>query len=304
MDIAKLKAFIVVAEQLNFRRSAEILAMSQPPLTRLIASLEAELGTRLFERTTRSVKLTGAGVLLLREARDIVAALARIETEVRAAGRMKAGNLRIGFSRTAFMVRFPALIEAFQERFAKIRLDLHEAPGRDILKRVRDGGFDLGFVEGVTSWEGLESDEIAAETLGVLVARKHPLARRRQIRFQELEDETLILHHRREAEEFHNRIAHLIKHMAKKPKIYIKQENESCPILVALGRGVSLTIAGAQHIAPEQTRFVPIRDLLLPVRVFWKNDRLAPHAKTFLSFAIENRSVLPQRTECAVLSYE
>jgi len=302
MDIGKLKAFIVVAEELNFRRSAEILAMSQPPLTRLIASLEEELGTRLFDRTTRSVRLTGAGVLLLREAREIVAALARIETDVRAAGRLKAGNLRIGFSRTAFMARFPALIEAFQQRFPKIRLDLQEAPGREILQRLRDGRFDLGFVEGVTARDGLESHEIAAENLGVLVGQKHPLAKKKQIQFQDLKDETIILHHRREAEEFHDRIAHLIKTLPKKPRIYIKGEDESCPILVALGRGVSLTVASARNAAPEQTRFVQVRDMFLPLRIFWKAGGQTPHAKTFLSFAIENRSVLPQRMECAVLS--
>lgn len=302
MDIGKLKAFIVVAEELNFRRSAEILAMSQPPLTRLIASLEQELGTRLFDRTTRSVRLTGAGVLLLREAREIVAALSRIETEVRAAGRIKAGNLRIGFSRTAFMARFPALIEAFRERFPKIRLDLQEAPGREILQAVKDGRFDFGFVEGITSRDALESHEIAAETLGVLVGQKHPLAKKKQIRFQDLKDETIILHHRREAGEFHDRIAHLIKNMAKKPKVYVKGDGESCPILVALGKGVSLTIAGARNAAPEHTRFVPVRDMFLPLRIFWKEGGHTPHTKTFLSFAIENKSVLPQRTECAVLA--
>lgn len=304
MDIGKLKAFIVVAEELNFRRSAEILAMSQPPLTRLIAALETELGTKLFERTTRSVRLTAAGIMLLREAREIIAALARIETEVRAVGKLKTGILKIGFSRTAFMARLPAILEEFQRRFPRITLDLREEFGKNIPKRVRDGVFDVGFVEGVAADDVLASHEIAAENLGVLLAHRHRLAKRKRIEFHELADETIILHHRREAEQFYDRIAHLVRGMAKKPRIYVKGDSESCPILVALGKGVSLTIADAQNLAPRETRFVPIVDMFLPVRALWKNDNTAAQLKTFLSFIIEHRSAAPHATECMVLADE
>ena len=67
MDLEKLNAFIVVAEELNFRRSAEILGMSQPPLTRLIAGLEKDFDVKLFERNTRKVRLTSAGIVLLKK---------------------------------------------------------------------------------------------------------------------------------------------------------------------------------------------------------------------------------------------
>lgn len=304
LDLRKLKAFIAVAEELNFRRAAEILAMSQPPLTRLIAALEEELDTRLFDRTTRRVELTGAGVLLLREAREMVAAMDRIETEVRAAGRMKAGSLRIGFSRTAFMARLPAIIDAFQERFPRAKLDLREESGPKILEQLRDGRFDVGFIEGVSTAEGLDSRAIGAENLGALVARKHRLAKRKWINFRELGDETIILHHPREAAEFHDRIAHLIEDMPKQPRVYIKEEVESCPVLVALGKGIALTIASARNLAPEQTRFVPIRDMFLPVNIFWKTGNGAPQLKTFVSFAIENRAAVAQATECIMLATE
>jgi DNA-binding transcriptional LysR family regulator len=298
VDIGKLRAFIVVAEELNVRRAAETLAMSQPPLTRLIAALEEELDTKLFDRTTRSVALTGAGVLLLREARTIIAAVAGLETRVRAAGRMKAGSLRIGFSRTAFMASLPSIIESFQARFPKTKLELQEESGREVLKRVQDGRFDVGFVEGVSVADGLESGAIGAENLGALVARKNPLAKRKSISFDELRNETIILHHRRETAEFYDRISHLLEGMPDKPRVYIKGDSESCPVLVALGKGVALTIASAQNIAPEQTRFVPIRNMFLPLHVFWKAGNSAPQLQTFVSFAMESRAVVQQETEC------
>ncbi len=62
MELRELKAFIAVAEELNFRKAADRLNMSQPPLTRLISLMEENLNTKLFTRTTRSVELTGAGL--------------------------------------------------------------------------------------------------------------------------------------------------------------------------------------------------------------------------------------------------
>ncbi|CUS38736.1 LysR family transcriptional regulator [Candidatus Nitrospira nitrificans] len=304
MDVGKLKAFIVVAEELNFRRSAEILGMSQPPLTRLIASLEHELDTKLFERTTRRVRLTGAGVLLLREAREIASAISRIESDVRAVGKKTTGVLKIGFSRAAFMARFPAVIDEFQVRFPKITLDLREKTSKEIVKLVKNGCLDVGFVEGVISDPEIESHEVDSENLGVLLHKKHPLSTRKEIQLSDLKDDTIILHHRGEVEEWHDRVARLIKGMSRRPKIYVKGDGECCPILVATGRGVALTIAGSQNIASHHTRFVPIRDMFLPVRVFWKGENENPYLRTFVSFAMEKRSVLSRKTECLVLSKE
>lgn len=302
MDLGKLRTFIVVAEQLNFRRSAEILGMSQPPLTRLIASLEEELDVTLFERTTRKVKLTGAGVLLLKEARQLISNAERIEAEVRAAGRMKAGVLRVGFSRTVFMARFPDLIDAFERRFSRIKVELQEIPSTDVLRKLKQDRFDLGFVESVTEDRDLARHEIDHEPLGVLLPERHRLSKRKEVLFQDLKDETFILHHKREADEFHNRTAHLVRSLTKKPKVYIKAEGESCPILVATGKGVSLMIAGANGLAPRQTRFVPIREMFLPISVFWKDTNTNPSLKSFLSFAVEKKSVLSKSSQCLSLS--
>jgi LysR family transcriptional regulator, benzoate and cis,cis-muconate-responsive activator of ben and cat genes len=75
--------------------------------------------------------LTGAGVLLLREAREIASAISRIESDVRAIGEKTAGVPKIGFSRAAFIVRFSAVIDEFQSRFPKITLDLREEPSKE-----------------------------------------------------------------------------------------------------------------------------------------------------------------------------
>ena len=298
MDLNKLKAFIVVAENLNFRRSAEILGMSQPPLTRLIAGLEKDLESVLFERTTRSVRLTAAGVVLLREAREIMGALDRIEMDLRAVGKIKKGVLNIGFSPTVFFARFSTIMNEFNERFPHVKTELHQDSKTEILKGLQDGRLDVGFLDAITTHPGLQSGVVQDEVMGVLLNKDHKLSRKKEISFSELKDETIILHPRAEAPEFHDRMLKLIRAVEPRPKVYIKGHNEVCPILVATKKGVSLTIAGANAFAPKETVFVPVKNLFLPVSVFWNDENISPSLKVFLGFVLEKRSIKQPQADC------
>ncbi|TGJ99732.1 LysR family transcriptional regulator [Leptospira semungkisensis] len=298
MDLSKLKSFIVVAEELNFRKSAEILGMSQPPLTRLISSFEEELSTKLFERTTRQVKLTGAGIFLLKEGRDIISKVESIEKEVRSIGKLKSGVLNIGFSTTTFMASLPQIIEEFRDRFPRIKFQLHQESRNRIRKGLKSAHFDICFLEGEIPEPGFEKYAVHDEVLGVLLPKKHPLTKKKEIELSELKNETIILHPKKDSGNFYDTIIQLFKQSGIKPKVYVKNERESCPILVATGKGVSLTILGAQNFAPADTQFVPIKKLYLPVSVFWVPENRNPSLKTFLSFVTESNVLKDRKAEC------
>lgn len=302
MDFEKLKAFIVVAEELNFRRSAEILGMSQPPLTRLIAGLEKELNVQLFERSTRRVKLTSAGVVLLKEAKEIKSALKRIESDVKTAGKVKNGSLRIGFTTTAYMVGFIDIVNRFKEQFPTIKLELQESNGKKILKGISEEQFDVGVIEGVPQFESLQTHLLNLENVGALLPSKHPLAKRKSLSLKDLKNETFILHHKNEESEFHKLIAKTLNTLKKSPSVYIRREGESCAILVATGKGISLTLEGATLNTPRGTSFVPVTDLFLPTQIFWNKDEISPELNTFLSFIIENKTLAQNQTRCVNLS--
>jgi DNA-binding transcriptional LysR family regulator len=288
MDLGKLKAFVVVAEELNFRRSAEILGMSQPPLSRLIAGLEDELSTKLFVRNTRQVSLTGAGVHLLREARELLARAERVEREIRSVAKLRTGKLVIGFSATTFMANLPLILDGFRSRFPKVKLELEQESKQRIYKGLRAGQFDVGFAEGAAAGAELETHVVHDEKLGVLLPKNHALAKRKEIELEELKDETIIVHPRKESEQFFATIAPLFQRAGIEPRLYVKNERESCPILVAIGKGVVLTIANVQPIAGRETRFVPLKRLSLPVSALWRADNTNPSLQCFLSFVMES----------------
>ena len=98
MDIEQLRSLLAAADELHFGRAAERLHVAQPPLSRTIKRLERELGTRLFDRNTRSVRLTSSGQALMDPAKEVLDALRRAETAVRSADHGEVGTVRIAFA--------------------------------------------------------------------------------------------------------------------------------------------------------------------------------------------------------------
>lgn len=98
MELRHLRYFVAIAEDLNFSKAARRLHVSQPPLTQAIQNLEKELGAKLFERTSRSVRLTDDGVFFLERARGILGQVTRAADDLRLRGSGKKEILRVGFA--------------------------------------------------------------------------------------------------------------------------------------------------------------------------------------------------------------
>ncbi|MGC4015084.1 MAG: LysR family transcriptional regulator [Luteolibacter sp.] len=300
MDLSKLRAFVVVAEELNFRRSAEVLGMSQPPLSRLIAGLEEDLSTPLFIRNTRQVSLTGAGVHLLREAKQLIAQSERIESEIRSIAKLQSGKLSIGFSATTFLAKLPLLLDDFRNRFPKLKLEISQESKTRIYSGLRVGVFDVGFVEGCTQPEGFASHLVRDERFGVLLPRHHRLSERSEVQLKDLKDETIIVHPRKDSEHFFDTINQLFRRAGVKPTMYVKNEREVCPILVALGKGIVLTISNTQNFVSDETCFVPFKQVYLPMHALWSENNSNPSLKCFLSFVMESQALRKPGLQCVL----
>ncbi|GGF79783.1 hypothetical protein GCM10007301_44840 [Azorhizobium oxalatiphilum] len=126
ITLAQLRYFCELADAGTFGRAAARLHMSQPPLSRQIAALEAELKTELCVRGAKGIVLTPAGVQFLADARDVLRQMARARRNVAAARAGEMGQLSIGFTMCAAYSVVPALMRRYRDAFPQVQLKVRE----------------------------------------------------------------------------------------------------------------------------------------------------------------------------------
>ncbi len=189
-----MRYVVAVAETSNFTRAAEQCLVVQSALSHQIARLEHELGAKLFERTSRRVRLTPAGEAFLPAARQALDAAERARAEVAfAAGEIR-GRLAIGAISTVAAVDLPAVLKQFHLRHREVRISLRTSPSEELIERVRQGTLDaafLGLPLGVRP-QGVRSRELARGDVVAVVAPDHPLADKEHVDVRQLAHETFV----------------------------------------------------------------------------------------------------------------
>ena len=146
MELQQLRYVVAVAETSNFTRAAERCRVVQSALSHQIAGLERELGARLFERTSRRVRLTPAGEAFLPAARECLEAADRARAEVAAASGEIRGRLAVGAIPTVAAVNLPVALRDYRRRHPRVYITLTSAGSADLIERVRQGGVDVAFL--------------------------------------------------------------------------------------------------------------------------------------------------------------
>ena len=266
MELRQLRYFIAVAEELHFRRAAERLHISQPPLSQQIRALEQELGFVLLTRTRRRVELTPAGAAFLRDARTL---LAELEGAVATARRIDAGEtgrLRINFVGSALFSIVPGTVERFRRSRPGVALELHERATVDQLRAVRAGLADVGLVRPpIDDDAGLRVQTVLRERTTAALPAGHPLAALTRVPLRRLAAEPLVLFPRDQAPGFHDLLIDALAGAGARvggvggPRI-IQYAPEMLTIigLVAAGTGVSLVPESVKRLALEGVTYRPV----------------------------------------------
>ena len=197
MELRHLRYFVAVAEELSFRAAARRLHVAQPPLSVQIKQLEEELGARLFERTSRQVRLTPAGELFLARATTILREAATAVHEVQRAGRGELGALRLSFSGTTLTYDplLPAVLRRYRAAHPEVNLTLHEQRAGQQIEDLRAGRMDAGFLglaRADTRSGELAVEVLLREALFAVLPDGHPLAQRRRVTRRQLQEEALV----------------------------------------------------------------------------------------------------------------
>jgi DNA-binding transcriptional LysR family regulator len=170
MELRQLRYFVTLAEELHFGRAAERLHIVQPAVSQQLRRLEAELGARLVDRSTRRVALTAAGQRFLPEARAVLAAAERARDAV--AG---SATLRLGTS-TGLGERLPRLLAELARLAPDRTVELVRVPAPARLRQVADGTLDAALVRGAPEHPGVRLERLWTDALAVALPATHPAA--------------------------------------------------------------------------------------------------------------------------------
>lgn len=191
-DFLGLQAFVSIAERGSFQRAAAHLNLSQTALSHRMRKLEADLGVRLFTRTTRQVALSPAGVELLPKARRIMGDIASSLDELRRHGRTATQRLAIGCLPTIAIHYLPRLLREFETLHPGTGVKIFDNSASEIAAHVQSGAAEFGItIVSANGWD-LEIKPLIKEPFVLVCPAGHPFARQRSVRWTELDSTPLI----------------------------------------------------------------------------------------------------------------
>jgi DNA-binding transcriptional LysR family regulator len=292
MELRHLRYFVALAEELHFGRAAQRLAITQPPLSLNIQQLEASVGARLFDRHSRGVRLTAAGLAFLDSARALLAQAEEARLLAREIGAGAVGRLRVGFVGSVLFRGLPQWLETFRERHPRVHVGLSELNSQEQIDALAHGQLDLGFVHTTRVPEALRTAFVHAEPFLCCVPATHRLARRRAIALTDLRDEPFVLFSRKASPDYFGRILAACAARGFEPRVRHEVRHWlSVVSLVGQGMGVSVVPAPLQRsgMAGATFRALAGETMLSEVHCAWRGGEDHPALGHFLDL------VAPQR---------
>jgi DNA-binding transcriptional LysR family regulator len=288
VEVRHLRAFVAVAEELNFSRAAERLHIAQPALSAQIRTLETQLGCELFVRTTRKVELTPAGEMLVEDAREIVARADEAAAKLLAVGRGRRGLLRIGFVAQGAGETSTEIFRRFAAEFPAVETELVEcATLEETQRRVRDHELDLGFAWMPILYEELLTDPILSERKLIAMHPEHPLAGKRALTASDLESEPIVAPWDHLPEEMLDFWFTPFRNSGRLPADPNAKSADECLSFVSRGIALYCVPESVQRFYPRpDVVFRPIMDVA-PAQVVlaWNREARNPAVASFVELA-------------------
>ena len=269
MDLRRIRHFVVLAETLNFRRAAERLHMAQPPLSVSIQKLEAELGTKLFNREPSGVSLTPSGRSVLPQARKLLFHGHQLSETARHALDGTGGSLQVGFVGSTTYGMLQKLLPLFRAEYPAVELILREATSVSIIEQLEDRALDIGLVRvplltgSKASLVQLERDEFIAA-----LPRGHKLASMGPLQLSDLAGEQFVMYAPTHAAGLHSAAMLACQQAGFIPKVAQQAiQIQTILALVESGLGVALVPSVMQRYLSDKISYRPLLDTPPPVSI-------------------------------------
>ena len=260
MEWRHLKAFLAVAEHLNFRRAAQELNLTQPALSRQIAQLEGELGHRLFVRDRKRVVVTAAGAYLQRRAGGVLESMEALMRETREAGEGRRGVLAVGYTEATMSGFLPGLLRRLRQARPDLSLHLRQDHSEQLARELERGRLDVVFASQPAEQAGLKSILVAREEIGLVLPEDHRQAGRREVALKDLSGDGFILFPYEANPRLHADLMAACRSAGFTPRVVEEADTRILAVsLVAAGLGVSFLGAHLAHVCGVGTVFRPIK---------------------------------------------
>ncbi|MDO6746385.1 LysR family transcriptional regulator [Gilvimarinus sp. 1_MG-2023] len=300
MELKTLRTFVAVAELRNFSAAARKLHTVQPAVSRQIADLEAELGTSLLWRSTREVRMTAAGEVLLEDARRLLALEVEARERVLRAGSGQIGQLRIGYMSSATARFLPALLQRFGRAHPDVHLELFEMTAQQQLEAFAREEIDLGFSRPLPERVELASLPLYSDPLVAVVPLSHSLANRRRLSLEVLAQENFVLFERAQASDLFDRIIGACGAAGFSPRV-VRQAAHMQTLLsqVASGIGVAIAPACIRFLQSEGCVFIALQPALpaIELELHYAHYPVRPTVESFVAQACQMREHIKTQME-------
>jgi DNA-binding transcriptional LysR family regulator len=286
MEIRHLRYFLAVAEELNFSRAAHRLNMAQPPLSQQIMQLESHLGVQLFERETRPIRLTVAGLTLLEQARPLIKRFDQLELKLQLMGSGDTGSLAIGFVSSAMYELLPDVLKQFRSQYPRVHLDLTEMTGLEQEEALHEHSIDVAFIRGVTADQDFLGQVLLEEPLVVAVPAQWDLAKKGSISLKSLKKEPFVLYPTKPDPTYANFVKAVCLEAGFEPRV-VQEANElqTAASLVASGIGIALMPASIKMMHRVGVTYIDLKEPAprSVISVLHRKNDPAPSLKNFLA---------------------
>lgn len=266
MEFRQQRYFVGLAEELHFGRAAAKLGISQPALSKQIRGLEAEVGTSLFWRSKREVRLTAAGTAFLGHAREVLSRVDRSISEARSVGRGELGSLEIGYMSSTSALIVPRAVRAFRKQHpgVEVKLRLLIPPAHRF--QISSSQVDFAFIVESGEREKFVVEVILREHLMIALPKGHPLAAHSQLGVRDLKGVPLVMYPRYGAPEMYDQTMRYLRSAGTDPNIVV-EVMPAYGILssVAAGIGVALVPECLLGIRQEGVVYRKMKAPRLPI---------------------------------------
>jgi DNA-binding transcriptional LysR family regulator len=264
--------------------------MAQPPLTRQIKLLEERLECRLFERNSRSTRLTEAGAQLLERARGVVAEADRAVDAARRLGRGEEGQLTLATAPSLMLGPLPRMIRTFRAKYPRVEFRLSEMASSVILESVRSGVSDLGLIRGTDRDAEIQTHLRWKEAMVAILPPSHAAAAEASIPAGRLRGEQFVFFPRHLGPSFYDEVIGHCRRSGYTPQVAQEARQWSSILsLVSAGMGVSIGPAPVAALMQKAVRCVPLQGFETTARLVGRAAASNPSAERFVAIARHER---------------